>query len=63
MAAAIAGDWDAAARVELVLPETGVCGVASPEGGDGCACGTPVAIGGQVGEAVSCCGSTKACCG
>ena len=22
---AIAGDWDAARRVELVLPETGVC--------------------------------------
>jgi hypothetical protein len=25
IAAAIAGDWDAARRVELVLPETGVC--------------------------------------
>jgi hypothetical protein len=29
--AAIAGDWDAARRVELVLPETGVC---STDGGD-----------------------------
>lgn len=26
VAAAIAGDWEAAGRVELVLPETGVCG-------------------------------------
>jgi hypothetical protein len=25
VAAAIAGDWEAAERVELVLPETGVC--------------------------------------
>lgn len=63
VAAAIAGDWEAATRVELVLPETGVCGVASSEGGDGCACGSPVAIGGPVAGAVSCCGSTKACCG
>jgi len=30
VAAAIAGDWDAARNVELVLPESGVCGVASP---------------------------------
>jgi hypothetical protein len=43
--AAIAGDAEAAARVELVLPETGVCGgaglfddTAAPEGG---CCGTP----------------------
>jgi thioredoxin reductase len=46
VAAAVAGDRDAAERVELVLPETGVCGgaglfdEAAPAGG-GC-CGTPV---------------------
>ena len=39
--AAIAGDWDAARRVELVLPETGVCSLdRSPEAaGSGC-CGS-----------------------
>jgi thioredoxin reductase len=39
--AALAGDWEAARRVELVLPETGVCS-------------GPVAAGGGV--AASCCG-------
>jgi thioredoxin reductase len=39
VAAAIAGDWDAARRVELVLPETGVCST----------------DGGAVAEAGSCC--------
>src|SRR5205823_41832 len=29
VAAAIAGDWDAAREVELVLPETGVCSTSS----------------------------------
>ena len=47
VAAALAGDHEAAARVELVLPETGVCGGAglfdqtenaAPDGG---CCGTP----------------------
>jgi len=49
VAAAIAGDHEAAARVELVLPDTGVCGgagtfedeAAAPDGG-GC-CGAPAA--------------------
>jgi Pyridine nucleotide-disulphide oxidoreductase len=48
---AIAGDWEAARRVELVLPERGVCSTdASTDGGVGC-CGTsnpepvPVTIG------------------
>ena len=42
---AIAGDWDAARRVELVLPETGVCSLDGPASEDsaGC-CGTTVAI-------------------
>ena len=42
---AIAGDWDAARRVELVLPETGVCsldGAADPAAG-GC-CGSTEAV-------------------
>jgi hypothetical protein len=36
---AIAGDWAAARRVELVLPETGVCSVDGDLGAGGC-CGT-----------------------
>jgi hypothetical protein len=43
--AALAGDWEAARRVELTLPETGVCS-------------GPVAAGG--GAASSCCGPTLA---
>ncbi|GLW74322.1 flavoprotein [Kitasatospora phosalacinea] len=48
VAAALAGDHEAAARVELTLPETGVCGGArlydepAGEQGDGC-CGVPAA--------------------
>lgn len=48
VAAAIAGDHAAAARVELTLPETGVCGGSglfddeAVESGGGC-CGTPTA--------------------
>lgn len=38
IAAAIAGDWEAARNVELVLPETGVCGVADPLTGDSGCC-------------------------
>jgi thioredoxin reductase len=46
--AAIAGDWDAARRVELVLPETGVCitQFADEEG--------------AIGTSTSCCGPTPA---
>lgn len=44
---AIAGDWEAARRVELVLPETGVCSTDADLGGGGC-CATaapePVAV-------------------
>ncbi|MFE4594147.1 NAD(P)-binding domain-containing protein [Streptomyces laurentii] len=51
VAAALAGDHEAAARVELVLPETGVCGgaglfdqPAAEQGADGGGCcGTPTA--------------------
>ncbi|GAB2679575.1 NAD(P)-binding domain-containing protein [Nocardia goodfellowii] len=49
IAAALAGDHEAAARVELVLPDTGVCGgsglfdaPAEEESGGGC-CSTPAA--------------------
>ncbi|MEO8504486.1 MAG: NAD(P)-binding domain-containing protein [Acidobacteriota bacterium] len=44
IAAAIAGDWDAARRVELVLPETGVCKTSPDETGAGC-CGGPAPAG------------------
>jgi len=54
VAAALAGDREAAERVELVLPETGVCGgsgvfddAAAPDTG-GC-CGTPEPVGIGVG--------------
>ncbi|MGW1493857.1 NAD(P)-binding domain-containing protein [Streptomyces sp. NPDC002402] len=53
IAAALAGDQEAAERVELTLPETGVCGGAglfdepdatkSEEGGGGC-CGAPATL-------------------
>ncbi|HEV2679053.1 MAG TPA: hypothetical protein VGV14_00990, partial [Rhodanobacter sp.] len=46
--AAIAGDWEAARRVELVLPETGVCSTQFSEEGSeatsGC-CGGPAPVG------------------
>ncbi|MFZ5733393.1 MAG: FAD-dependent oxidoreductase [Pseudomonadota bacterium] len=40
IAAAIAGDHEAAGRVELVLPETGVCTLAAAPSASGC-CGGP----------------------
>ncbi len=53
--AAIAGDWEAARRVELVLPETGVCSTQfSGDDGDapsGC-CGSPGPK-----DAAACCGA------
>ncbi|MBC8164142.1 MAG: NAD(P)-binding domain-containing protein [Roseiflexaceae bacterium] len=42
--AALAGDWEAARRVELELPETGVCS-------------GPIAAGGAALDAASCCGT------
>jgi thioredoxin reductase len=47
--AAIAGDWEAARRVELVLPETGVCSLdSSPQAAGSACCGSgatePVAV-------------------
>jgi len=50
IAAALAGDWETARRVELALPETGVCsGAAAPA--DDAAVGA---------AAAACCGSTRA---
>jgi glycine/D-amino acid oxidase-like deaminating enzyme len=41
--AALAGDWEAARRVELVLPETGVCNVpAAPAAAACCGAGSPL---------------------
>ena len=65
VAAAIAGDWEAARDVQLVLPETGVCSssVVLGERGVSC-CGTEAVAD----EAGSCCGAAPAsqatsCCG
>ena len=58
---AIAGDWEAARRVELVLPETGVCSVGPELAAAGSCCG-PVEVGAgrattpAAPPASSCCG-------
>ncbi|MHB8270606.1 FAD-dependent oxidoreductase [Bradyrhizobium sp.] len=49
IAAEIAGDHEAAGRVELVLPETGVCSLAATADAAGC-CGGPAPA-----EATACC--------
>lgn len=64
--AAIAGDHEAAARVELVLPETGVCGGSGqfdgrPTGADDACCGVPsttqlLTVGGPSPEPSNSCG-------
>ena len=62
--AAIAGDWDAARRVELVLPETGVCTLDAVSQGAGSCCGSaePVALPVSVGPGTSST-SRSSCCG
>lgn len=68
VAAALAGDWDAARDVQLVLPETGVCSTGPlAERGVAC-CGTEAAT--PAGEASACCGepapetaAASSCCG
>ncbi len=71
IAAAIAGDWEAARDVQLVLPETGVCSsdLVLAERGAGCCATEPDQAGVPV-AAASCCGavaepavSTGSCCG
>ncbi|MDQ3653799.1 MAG: NAD(P)-binding domain-containing protein [Chloroflexota bacterium] len=70
VAAALAGDWEAARNVHLVLPETGVCSSA-PLAERGVTCCAPAASADPV-EAATCCGDTQpasvvagnaACCG
>jgi hypothetical protein len=41
--AAIAGDWESARDVQLVLPETGVCSTSTPKGEAAACCGTTAA--------------------
>jgi len=70
VAAALAGDWEAARDVQLVLPETGVCSSA-PLAERGVACCAPAASADPV-EAAACCGGKEpvgvaaagsSCCG
>ena len=68
VAAAIAGDWEAAREVRLVLPETGVCssGILA-ERGVAC-CGADATRDETANEAGACCGPSAsgtagACCG
>jgi thioredoxin reductase len=71
IAAAIAGDWEAARDVQLVLPETGVCSsdlVLAERGAGCCATGTeqadtPVATASCCGAAAEPAASTGSCCG
>ena len=62
--AAIAGDWDAARRVELVLPETGVCTLDAVTEGVGSCCGSaePMTVPVTVGVGTSPV-SRSSCCG
>jgi thioredoxin reductase len=62
--AAIAGDWEAARRVELVLPETGVCtlDVVAQDAGSCCGSGEPVAVPVALGVGTSPT-SRSSCCG
>ncbi len=69
IAAAIAGDWEAARKVHLVLPETGVCST-NILADRGVTCCAPAAAENE--EAAACCGSAEpvgvtagasACCG
>lgn len=55
IAAALAEDWEAARRVELVLPETGACSSPGADEAGGC-CGVPSA------ESQSATASAGACC-
>lgn len=63
--AAIAGDWEAARRVELVLPKTGVCSLdASTQGAARC-CGSaePIAVPATIGVGATVTASESSCCG
>ena len=62
--AALAGDWEAAGRVELVLPETGVCSAKRPESAPAVTGGAPVAAAAPVATTAPdrpvCCGDSAA---
>jgi hypothetical protein len=60
--AAIAGDHEAAARVELALPETGVCGGSGGFDADSCEVGSAEGDVAAVlgGGGIGCCGPTRA---
>ena len=69
IAADIAGDHEAAARVELVLPETGVCSGPGPSAKAGSGCAVPAVAPGEA-IASGCCAPSAAaapkagtCCG
>lgn len=51
IAAALAGDWEAARDVQLVLPETGVCSSSYGQGSAGSCCGVGSACGDEDTEA------------
>ena len=62
IAAALTGDWEEAARVELSLPESGVCSSDFSVNGSGAACcGAPQVSTSSSSESpdVSCCGSAQ----
>ncbi|WP_372459904.1 NAD(P)-binding domain-containing protein [Streptomyces anatolicus] len=63
VAAALAGDHEAAERVELTLPETGVCGGAGlfDDPADAQAPGRAPQVPGGAEEAGGCCGTPSAC--
>jgi hypothetical protein len=61
--AAIRGDWESARRVELTLPETGVCtlgsALAAESGAAGCCTTASAGVPQAIANAVSCCGSPE----
>lgn len=78
VAAALAGDWEAARRAELELPETGVCSGPVAAGGEASSCCgpvaapsfaslidlTPIAVGVEASTAAACCAPVvqASCC-
>jgi thioredoxin reductase len=61
--AAIAGDWEAARRVELVLPETGVCSTdAAAPAASCCGSAAPVAVPPAI-EVAATAAAGSSCCG
>jgi len=59
---AIAGDWEAARRVELVLPETGVCSLDGAGDGAGGCCGSTAAVPVAIGRRPAAPPAATSCC-